>query len=176
MRMLAPRGQAPSLLVNSSNSWVGQPTNKYLFNKCDFIPFSRTRAPQAGLPEHAAARTHAHSTASCPVPQLSRKRGYTGLSLHLGLSRRFPKPLLPAAMGSSPWTGPPARQRQAKPAADTQPKTRRRRRHLWLLPIAFWENLHAHQVKGGRWAGIGRLLAEMEQDENNHKIGYELMV
>lgn len=36
--MLAPRGQAPSL-VNSSNSWVGQPSNKYLPNKCVFIPF-----------------------------------------------------------------------------------------------------------------------------------------
>lgn len=117
--MLAPRGQAPSL-VNSSNSWVGQPSNKYLPNKCVFIPFSRTRAPHAGLPEHAATIARAHSTASCLFPPLSRKRGYTGLGSRLGLPCKFPKPLLPAAMGSSPWTCPLARQRRAKPAADTQ--------------------------------------------------------
>lgn len=62
-RMLAPRGQAPSL-ANSSTSWGGQATNKYIPNKRVFFPFSRTRDPLAGLLEHAAARAHAHSTAS----------------------------------------------------------------------------------------------------------------
>lgn len=89
--MLAPRGQAPSL-VNSSNSWVGQPSNKYLPNKCVFIPFSRTRAPHAGLPEHAATIARAHSTASCQFSLLSRKRGYTGLVSRLGLPCKFPHP------------------------------------------------------------------------------------
>lgn len=79
-RMLAPREQDSSL-ATSSNSWIREPTNKYLPNKRLWVPFSRTRVSRARFSEHEGRESaHAHSTPSVPSCTALEKKGYIELS------------------------------------------------------------------------------------------------